>query len=71
MKIRFTHHAQLSMMERSISPSRVTEVLRKPDLSMDATGGAGAYLKKYGDRTLKVIFRQTSRGYVILTAYYL
>jgi hypothetical protein len=72
MRIRFTNHAQVGMMERGISVSRVTETIRHPDSQTPARDGAIACSKRFGGKTLKVIFRERKNTeYVIITAYYL
>ncbi len=72
MRIRFTNHAQAGMMERGISASRVTEALRHPDSHFAVRDGALACTKRFGSKTLKVIFRELRKAeYVIITAYYL
>ena len=72
MHIRFTNHAQVGMMERGISTSRVTETIKRPDSQFPAREGAIAYEKAFGAKTLRVIFwRRGKAEYVIITAYYL
>ncbi len=72
MHIRFTNHAQAGMDERGIPASRVAEVIRRPDSQTPARDGAIACTKRFGAKTLKVIFRQHGKTeYVIITAYYL
>ena len=71
MKVRFTHHAHVSMRERGISVSQITGALRRPDSIVEVKGSANGCLKKFGKQTLMVVFRQTVREYVIITAYYL
>jgi len=72
MRIRFTNHAQIGMLERGISASRVTDALRHPDTRFAERNGALGCTKKFGIKILKVIFREHGKaGYVIITAYYL
>lgn len=72
MKIRFTNHAQIGMMERGISPTRVTDAIRKPDSRHSARDGATAYEKAFDSKMLRVICREQKKAeYVIITAYYL
>jgi hypothetical protein len=75
MKLRFTHHVRVSMMERNILASRVADTIRRPSKITEAREGAVAYVRKFGSKTLRVIARQTGfKGegeYVIITAYYL
>ncbi len=72
MRIRFTNHAQVGMMERGIPASRVTETIRHPDSHFLARDGAAGRIKRFGVKTLKVIFRERGKvEYVIITAYYL
>ncbi|OGJ59377.1 hypothetical protein A3D11_00495 [Candidatus Peribacteria bacterium RIFCSPHIGHO2_02_FULL_49_16] len=60
------------MMERGISTSRVAETVRHPDSHFPARGGAIGCIKRFGIKTLKVIFGIRGKvEYVIITAYYL
>ncbi len=72
MRIRFTNHAQVGMLERSISAARVADTIRNPDSRFPARDGATACVKSFAAKKLKVIFRQHGKAeYVIITAYYL
>lgn len=72
MRIRFTNHAQIGMIERGISTSRATDTLRHPDARFVERDGAVSCTKTFSGKTLKVIFRERIRSeYVIITAYYL
>lgn len=72
MRIRFTNHAQIAMLERGINASRVSDALRRPDAHHAGRDGALGCTKKFGTKILKVIFRERAKGrYVIITAYYL
>lgn len=74
MKLRFTHRAQVSMRERDISVSRIADALRNPDSLTPGTEGKTICLKKFDDKTLKVVFRKygfKGKGeYVIVTVFY-
>ncbi len=60
------------MLERGISASRVADALRHPDTRFAERDGALGCTRKFGAKTLKVIFRQHGNAeYVIITAYYL
>ena len=72
MKVRFTNHAQVGMSERGISNDRVIETIRWPDSSYSVRDEAMASEKLFGDKRLRVVFLERTRGeYVIITAYYL
>ena len=72
MRIRFTNHAQIGMMERGIPASRVTDAIRHPDSRFSARDGAMGCTKRFGSKTLKIILRVHGKAeYVIITAYYL
>ncbi len=60
------------MMERGIFASRVAETIRRADSQHPVRDGATACVKRFGGKSLKVIFLQHRKGeYVIITAYYL
>ncbi len=72
MNIRFTNHAQIGMMERGISTTRVMDAIRKPDSKRTVRDGAIAYERVFGAKRLRVICRERPKAeYVIITAYYL
>ena len=72
MRLRFTNHAQIGMMERGISASRVAEAIRHPDSRFPTRDGATVCIKVFGGKKLKVIFRKGRKAeYVIITSYYL
>jgi len=74
MKLTFTNHAQVSMMERKISASTIADALRNPDMLMPGTEGKTICLKKFNAGTLKVVFRKygfKGKGeYVIITVFF-
>jgi len=76
MKVKFTNHAQISLIDRGISASRVVDTLRKPDSTQAAFEGKSKARKKFGSKTLEVIFlKEKSKDkkgeYLVITAYYL
>ncbi|MCX6712493.1 MAG: DUF4258 domain-containing protein [Candidatus Vogelbacteria bacterium] len=71
MEIIFTNHSQIRIEERGISLLRIRETIKKPDKSQISYLATSKVSKKYGNKTLEVVFRQNRGKVVVITAYYL
>ncbi len=76
MKLKFTIHCQIRILERGISIEHIKKVISKPDKKRDAGEGATKAWKKIGGKELVVLysrdgFRDRKSDYFVITAYYL
>ena len=71
MEIIFTNHSQIRIEERGISLLRIRETIKKPDKKAISYLVTTKASKKYGNKTLEVVFRQNHGKVVVITAYYL
>ncbi len=71
MKFKFTHHAQYRIRERNISIEHVKDVINRPDYSGSVLNGNIQSRKKFGKKTLEVVYFKDKNEFVIITAYYL
>lgn len=76
MKLKFTIHCQIRILERGINIEHIKKVILKPDKKKNAGDGATKAWKKIGSKELVVIysrdgFRDRKNEYFIITAYYL
>lgn len=71
MEIIFTNHSQIRIEERGISLLRIRETIKKPDKTGFSFLMISKVSRKYGDKTLEVVFRRKPGKVIIITAYYL
>lgn len=69
MKLKFTHHAQYRMDERSIAVSNIKSALQNPD-SVDSVSSSKFLARKnIGGKTLEVVYTKDKSEFVIITIY--
>ncbi len=71
MKLRFTDHVQFRINEREISIEEIKQAINNPDYSGIVLGGKILSKKKFGQKTLEIVYFKDGKEYVIVTAYYL
>ena len=62
MRITFTHHAKLRMIQRKISADQVAETLESPDELIAGDSGEELAVKRFGVREVRVVYRETDDG---------
>lgn len=70
MRIIYTHHARFRMAQKGITEGMIEEVLNKPDTDFPSQDKRIAR-KTLGNKTMDVVYLETKRGYLIITAYWL
>jgi len=76
MKLKFTIHCQVRILERILNVEHIKQAILKPDKNRDAGEGVTKSWKKIGTKTIVVVysrdgFRDRKNEYFIITAYYL
>ncbi|MBS3085956.1 DUF4258 domain-containing protein [Candidatus Pacearchaeota archaeon] len=66
MKVIFTEHAKQRMIERDIKVDDITSAIEMPDYTVTKNGKVEAY-KKFGDKTLKVVYAKENKFIKIIT----
>lgn len=70
MEIVFTDHAKANLIERKIPIKLIQEVILNPDKYFNSKKGRKINQKTFGNRDLRVIFKQTEKAYIVVTVYY-
>jgi hypothetical protein len=72
MNLKFSIHFEQRLIERGISIDHVKKAIREPDEISSGFGGKIVVSKKIGDKTIKVVYSESSgKQYLIITAYYI
>jgi len=71
----YTQHASFTSLTRKIQEQWIAKTLSSPSkIELDAKNSevAHAFLRipEYGNRTLRVIYKQTAQTYTVITAYF-
>lgn len=70
MKFVFTNHAKYRIMERGIIVDRIKQTLLDQSVRKTDKYGMITSRKKFGLKTLEVVYRVEKNSYIIITAYY-
>lgn len=76
MRLRFTIHCQIRILERTLNIEHIKQAILKPDRQRDAGEGTVKVWKKIDETEIVVVysrdgFRDRKNDYFIITAYYL
>ena len=70
MKISFTNHAKYRIDERNISILHIENTLKNPDY-IKRNENEILVRKSFGKKMLEVVYKQTIKSVVVITAYYI
>jgi hypothetical protein len=70
MKIIFSNHARQNMIERRIPKHFVAEALNFPDKIILSRNDRKIVHKQFGNRLLRIIYKETGKVYIIVTVYF-
>lgn len=71
MKVIFTNHTKLRLIERNISVSFIKQAIKNPDFEKLTFGGKTQIRKKFEDKVLEIICAKYPNKIIIITLYYL
>lgn len=76
MRLKFTIHCQVRILERLLNIEHIKQAILKPDKQKSAGEGAIKAWKKVSTKTIVVVysqdgFRDRKNDYFVITAYYL
>jgi len=71
MNIVFTNHAKYRINERKVSVINVRQAVKNPDNKKIDEYGMIVVTKKFGKRSLEVVYKIQSNNIIIITAYYI
>lgn len=76
MRLKFTIHCQIRILERTLNIEHIKQAILKPDRQRNAGEEAVKVWKEIGGKEIAVIysrdgFRDRKNDYFIITAYYL
>ena len=71
MHINFTNHAKLRIDERSVSLLHIEQTLKKPDTNQIGFDGTILARKAFAGKILEVVYTESKKKVVVITAYYL
>ena len=69
-RIIITDHAAERMQEREFTRSEVEGVIETPDWKMPARRGKIKAKKRFGDRVLSIVYRETRTVVIVITGYW-
>ena len=69
MKFIYTHHANLRISQRELSRSQIQNTVVSPDDKITGFKSRWVARKKFGTKTLEVIYKKLNGTVVIITAY--
>jgi translation initiation factor IF-3 len=70
MRIVYSEHARQNMLERKIHERLVAGALSFPDKIILSRKGRKIAHKKFGNRLLRVVYKETDKVYIIVTVYF-
>lgn len=70
MHINFTNHAQLRIEERKISLIHIEKTLKDSDTT-NSFSETYTSRKRFGNKTLEIVYKKKGKEIIIITAYYL
>ena len=70
MNIIYSPHANESLEERHISRSLINETLSSPDAVSESKKGRKIAQKGFGNKNLRVIYKDTGKSYIVVTCYF-
>ncbi|OGI65304.1 hypothetical protein A3A95_03280 [Candidatus Nomurabacteria bacterium RIFCSPLOWO2_01_FULL_39_18] len=71
MKLSFTRHARIRIIERNVRISYIKQVLKNPDYKSPTYKNAIRVRGRVGNKVLEIIYKATINRIVIITLYYL
>ncbi len=71
MHINFTNHAKGRIDERNISILHIERTLKTPDTTSRGFDGTSISRKAFGGKILEIVYTESKKGVVVITAYYL
>ena len=71
MKVVFTNHTKIRLVERNIPVSFIKQAIRRPDSVKPTFNNRVQIQKKFGDRVLEIIYAKYINKIVIITLYFL
>ena len=71
MKVIFTTHTKIRLVERSIPVSFVKQAIRSPDYEKPTFDNRTQIRKKFGNKVLEIIYAKHLNKIIIITLYYL
>lgn len=66
----FTDHAKYRIEERGISIDRIKQTIKMPERQLIENHGMIVVKKKFGKKTLEVVYKIAKNKFIIITAYY-
>ena len=70
MRFIYTNHAKENMIERKISSSDVESTINNPNEELTSKKGRKIAQKIFGNRLLRVIYKEAEKVYIIVTVYF-
>ena len=70
MKIIYPDYSEESISDRKISKKLVEDALLNPDEVIESKKGRKIAHKVIGHRLLRVVYKESKKAYIVVTAYY-
>jgi hypothetical protein len=70
LRILFSRHAREMLAEGNISEDLVREAILKPDRKEEKEGDVCHFIRKVGERFLRLVVRGRTEPYTVLTVFY-
>ena len=71
MKVIFTTHTKIRLVERNIPVSFIKQAIRSPDYEKPTFRGRTQIRKKFGNKVLEIIYARDFNKIIIITLYFL
>ena len=71
MNIIFTNHAKYRINERKVSIVNVRQTVKNPDSKKIDEYGMMVVTKRFGRKSLEVVYKVQGNNIVVITAYYI
>lgn len=68
-KIRYSQHALQRKFERDITDDEITKTLDEPDYTLTSIEERKIVVKKIGDRTIRIVYKEEKDYIIIITVY--
>ena len=69
MKIIYSNHAQLRMIERAINKGHIKSVLDTPDVLLEYPDGRSKASKRLDDKVYSVVFKKKGDKIIVITVF--
>ena len=66
----YTRHAEQKILERKLSKKIIENAFYSPDTLIKEAEGVQIINKKLNGNIVRIVFRDSSEGYIIITAYF-